>query len=55
MSHCHINFNKGTQIEIKHNDLPIFIKFENSEGQIKEYILKSTSQGQKLILNRKEY
>ncbi|GHT52893.1 hypothetical protein AGMMS50233_04650 [Endomicrobiia bacterium] len=48
-------FKQDAYIEIKHNDLPIFIKFKNNAGQTKEYILKSTSQGQKLILNRKEY
>ncbi|GHT48061.1 hypothetical protein AGMMS49936_10110 [Endomicrobiia bacterium] len=55
MSHSQINFNKGIHIEIKHTVLPIFIKFKNNTGQTREYILKSTSQGQKLILNKKEY
>ena len=42
-------------IEINNNDLPFFIIFKNSKGQKKDFILKTTSNGEKLLLNKKEY
>lgn len=50
-----IEKNNIKNLDIKHNDLPILIIFKNSKGRQKKFILKSTSQGEKLVLNKKEY
>lgn len=49
------NKRQNATVEIKHDMPPLHIVLKKKDGETKEYVLKITSNGSKLLLNRKEY
>jgi hypothetical protein len=46
---------KISKLSIPYKELPLIINFMSSTGENKEYILKTNSAQDKLLLNKKDY